>query len=867
MIRSVVLIVLLSLVPAAIVAGAPVEHSPVRISDAGPPVTAPKSIDGAKTPCDFLWFHDYEPAYLWSLPSLDGIEVYSARFNSEGECAFPVGSASILVWGGHYSGTPGLRVYLWSDDNALPGDVLDSVDVPYEDLPPDLNWVTVEFHTPVRVFDATSFHIGCRMIGAEGDTLHLITDDGAGPYATDDRSALFYQGSWETMEDGFGDGYVFFIEAANCHPGHVPVTFSVPADYPTIQEAIDHALDGDTILVADGVYTGPGNYDIEGYGLPFTLKAVNGPDNCIIDCAGPAGEYRQAFIFTRCEPNETVIEGLTIRNGTGHPYGTGGAVWCFSSSPTFRDCVFENNQSYLGGACYIWGTANPIFDNCLFQGNSASYGGAVCAETGPSPEFYNCTFYDNSSPTGSVIMCKSAPAHFERCVLAFNSGGAAVVTHYASPYSLRPQLFCSDIYGNPGGDWVGVIATELAEDGNMSLNPLFCDTASGDFTLDSLSPCGPASILNECGQLFGSEPLACRVWADTDNDLVPDEADNCPAIANADQLDSDSDGAGDVCDPCPLDSLNDIDGDGYCGDVDDCPTMYDPEQFDNDLDGVGDICDNCHNVANPDQIDTDGDGYGDACDDCTDSDGDGFGDPGFANNQCPDDNCPYIDNPDQTDFDNDGVGDICDGCIDTDGDGFGDPGYNNPYCMDDNCPSVANPDQHDYDQDGLGDSCDNCPYVDNADQADSDLDGVGDVCDNCPDIYNPDQADGDFDWVGDLCDPCLQDTLNDIDGDGLCADVDNCQWQWNPDQTDTDGDGIGDACCCRMRGDVDNSGGSSPINVSDLTTLVALLFSGGDMPPCPEQANVDGVNGLNVSDVTMLVAYLFSGGESPPPCL
>ena len=69
--------------------------------------------------------------------------------------------------------------------------------------------------------------------------------------------------------------------------------------------------------------------------------------------------------------------------------------------------------------------------------------------------------------------------------------------------------------------------------------------------------------------------------------------------------------------------------------------------------------------------------------------------------------------------------------------------------------------------------------------------------------------------------------------------------------------------CCLLRGDVDRSGA---INVSDLTYLVAYLFSGGAPPPCADEGDVDGSGAINVSDLTYLVAYLFSGGPPPPPC-
>ena len=77
--------------------------------------------------------------------------------------------------------------------------------------------------------------------------------------------------------------------------------------------------------------------------------------------------------------------------------------------------------------------------------------------------------------------------------------------------------------------------------------------------------------------------------------------------------------------------------------------------------------------------------------------------------------------------------------------------------------------------------------------------------------------------------------------------------------------------CCVNRGNVDDViGGGGPVDVGDLTWLVAYLFTGGPPPPCIEQGNVDGVTGgggpVDVGDLTYLVAYLFTGGPAPPPC-
>ncbi|MEO8591357.1 MAG: thrombospondin type 3 repeat-containing protein, partial [Flavobacteriales bacterium] len=85
---------------------------------------------------------------------------------------------------------------------------------------------------------------------------------------------------------------------------------------------------------------------------------------------------------------------------------------------------------------------------------------------------------------------------------------------------------------------------------------------------------------------------------DADGDLIcNDGTDLCPAVADPTNANADGDALGDVCDACPNDAANDVDGDGVCGDMDNCPTTANASQTDTDLDGLGDACDTCPNDA------------------------------------------------------------------------------------------------------------------------------------------------------------------------------------------------------------------------------------------------------------------------------
>ncbi len=167
----------------------------------------------------------------------------------------------------------------------------------------------------------------------------------------------------------------------------------------TIQEAIDSSSPGDIIELADGVFMGDGNRDLNFRGKPITIRSQSGdPTTCIIDSEGSDLENHRAFYFHGSEDSDSIVEGLTIRNG--YHYRSGGIYSFWHSTPTIRNCRFINNHGNDGAALCI--EDEVTVENCWFESNvSSNRGGAVCVsftnDMGAVPTFTGCTFVNNTA--------------------------------------------------------------------------------------------------------------------------------------------------------------------------------------------------------------------------------------------------------------------------------------------------------------------------------------------------------------------------------------------------------------------------------------------------------------------------------------
>jgi len=189
----------------------------------------------------------------------------------------------------------------------------------------------------------------------------------------------------------------------------------VPSDqYPTIQAAVDACVDGDTVIVAPGTYTGPGNRDIDFLGKAITVRSTDRNDlnvvaSTIIDC----NNYGRGFYFYNAEDSNSILAGFTITNGYA---STGGAVFCRASSPTIANCIITGNSAkYYGGGIFC-GNSSATIANCIISNNIR--GGIYCIEGHPT--ITNCTISQNYDGAGIEVRLGNLTA--SDCTIIANTG-------------------------------------------------------------------------------------------------------------------------------------------------------------------------------------------------------------------------------------------------------------------------------------------------------------------------------------------------------------------------------------------------------------------------------------------------------------
>ena len=250
----------------------------------------------------------------------------------------------------------------------------------------------------------------------------------------------------------------------------------------TLQAAVYAAGEGgyyasDVILATNGVYNAGGSA-APGYSLnnrlviarEVVVRSVNGAAVTVIEGSG-ANNFDTANSMRCVFLSKGVLEGFTLRKGstwkTSDMNSLGGGVYMTSRDLVVRNCVIAANRAQDGGGAY-YGTLN----NCLLTENSAATsGGGASGST-----LNNCTVAGN---TAGVY-----------------AGGISNITDLSRPYnciiwSNLLESGATDDCSHTQSFYVyNTCALGLtAENGNISVNPLFVDAAAGNYRLQTNSPC------------------------------------------------------------------------------------------------------------------------------------------------------------------------------------------------------------------------------------------------------------------------------------------------------------------------------------------------------------------------------------------
>ncbi|KKL91120.1 hypothetical protein LCGC14_1897870, partial [marine sediment metagenome] len=309
--------------------------------------------------------------------------------------------------------------------------------------------------------------------------------------------------------------------------------------FATIEQGMDTATDGDTVIVAEGTYEELVDFG----GEAITLTGTDPDDWDVVEATIIDGNASGSVVtFDTSEDANSVLTGFTITDGYGElrsGYYAGAGIICYGSSPTISKCLITGNGVSLsgrdGGGIGCYNSASPTISNCIISDNEAEYGGGISCRAS-IPVISNCTINNNSAfdggglvsnsdltITNTIFWGNSAEAYggglycyegdvvITNCTIADNTAayggglgngssdptitntifwGNSAVSSGDEVYksSGSPVYSYCDIKDSGGSSsWDTSLGTDGG--GNIDVDPDFVDAANDDYHLDRSSPC------------------------------------------------------------------------------------------------------------------------------------------------------------------------------------------------------------------------------------------------------------------------------------------------------------------------------------------------------------------------------------------
>ncbi|MFC1887977.1 T9SS type A sorting domain-containing protein [Candidatus Cloacimonadota bacterium] len=299
-------------------------------------------------------------------------------------------------------------------------------------------------------------------------------------------------------------------------------TILIPEDHSTIQSGINAATNGDTVLVAAGIYNE--NISFKGkeilltsyFMLEHDLQQVN---ETIINGSSYADpDSASTVTFCSNETGYSILQGFTITGGNGttwidpqipnYTWHSGGGVFIYYASPSIKNNIItsntvDNNGSYDGasGGGLLCFRGNPLICNNTFSSNQADYGAGLVVDYSGALIANNLITYNSGGEQygGGGIYCIGTDTE---PILIFNN---VVYGNYSMTTGGAIQLWTSNVTAknnilwgnsqNSGGSINGnsinisysVIEDNFTGEGNITDDPQIIDFTT--YQLSASSPC------------------------------------------------------------------------------------------------------------------------------------------------------------------------------------------------------------------------------------------------------------------------------------------------------------------------------------------------------------------------------------------
>jgi hypothetical protein len=283
---------------------------------------------------------------------------------------------------------------------------------------------------------------------------------------------------------------------------------NIPDDYITIQEGINAAFFGDTVLVQPATYVENINFNGKRI-LLGSLFLTTGDTTYISTTIIDGNSLGSVVTFNNQEDSASVIIGFTIQNGL---FEMGAGLNCTdNSSPVIKYNIIAYNNAEgnygRGGGIYC-SYSNPVIAyNFIAENNAVAYmvtsggGGISCYYSNPRIE--NNVIVFNSAIIGAGVNCSRSNPAFCNNTISLNSAnwyGGGIFCYFSSPSIVNsiiwgntaevdPQIYADSIdisYSCIQNGWPGI--------GNIDVFPHFRDPINNDFHLKSI----------ECGNILSS---------------------------------------------------------------------------------------------------------------------------------------------------------------------------------------------------------------------------------------------------------------------------------------------------------------------------------------------------------------------------